>query len=103
MKTQIFHWPCTSLNTSRRNAVVWEPKEAIHLRLPRDKLRGNKTSDISPLVANSGLSAGDTVNLKFSPLSTTSGNVYIPQLKDRESILNSKDKIKVVRKDYEVL
>jgi hypothetical protein len=31
-------------------------------------------------VANSGLSVGDTVNLSGNPLSTTSINVYIPQL-----------------------
>ena len=46
-------------------------------------LDDNNISDISPLVANSGLSAGDTVDLKDNPLSTTSANVYIPQLEQR--------------------
>jgi Leucine-rich repeat (LRR) protein len=43
----------------------------------------NNISDISALVANSGLSAGDTVNLSGNPLSTTSVDVYIPQLEER--------------------
>jgi Leucine-rich repeat (LRR) protein len=46
-------------------------------------LWGNNISDISPLVANSGLSDGDTVNLSGNPLSTTSVDVYIPQLEAR--------------------
>ncbi len=46
-------------------------------------LRGNNISDISPLVENSGLSAGDTVDLRDNPLSTTSVDVYIPQLEAR--------------------
>jgi len=43
-------------------------------------LSDNNISDISPLVENSGLSQGDTVNLMNNPLGTTSVNVYIPQL-----------------------
>ncbi|MFC1846572.1 leucine-rich repeat domain-containing protein [Chloroflexota bacterium] len=43
----------------------------------------NNVSDISPLIENSGLSAGDTMDLSKNPLSTTSLNVYIPQLKAR--------------------
>ena len=43
-------------------------------------LSGNNISDISPLVENSGLSNGDRVDLRGSPLSTTSMDVYIPQL-----------------------
>ena len=43
-------------------------------------LADNNISDISPLVENSGLSPGDTVNLMNNPLGTTSVNVYIPQL-----------------------
>jgi hypothetical protein len=46
-------------------------------------LQGNNISDISPLVENSGLSAGDTVDLRDNPLSTTSIDVYIPQLEAR--------------------
>jgi len=43
----------------------------------------NSISDISPLVENSGLSEGDTVDLGDNPLSATSINVYIPQLEER--------------------
>ena len=43
----------------------------------------NNISDISPLVDNSGLLAGDLVDLSRNPLSTTSVNVYIPQLEAR--------------------
>ena len=43
----------------------------------------NQISDISPLVKNSGLSDGDYVNLMNNPLSTTSVNVYIPELQER--------------------
>ncbi len=43
----------------------------------------NNISDISPLVANSELSEGDSVDLRDNPLSTTSVNVYIPELEER--------------------
>ena len=43
----------------------------------------NNISDISPLVENSGLSDGATVSLSGNPLSTTSIDVYIPQLEER--------------------
>lgn len=43
----------------------------------------NNISDISPLVENNGLSAGDYVDLRNNPLSTTSVNIYIPQLEAR--------------------
>jgi|TARA_B100000315_G_C14531353_1_gene566327 Leucine-rich repeat (LRR) protein len=46
-------------------------------------LTNNNISDIYPLVTNRGLSIGDTVNLWNNPLSTTSVNVYIPQLEER--------------------
>jgi len=46
-------------------------------------LSDNNISDISPLVENSGLSKGDTVNLMNNPLGTTSVNVYIPQLEEK--------------------
>jgi len=46
-------------------------------------LSDNNISDISPLVENSGLSQGDSVNLVNNPLGTTSVNVYIPQLKEK--------------------
>jgi len=46
-------------------------------------LEKNQISDISPLVENSGLSDGDSVYLKDNPLSSTSVNVYIPQLRER--------------------
>jgi Leucine-rich repeat (LRR) protein len=43
----------------------------------------NNISDISPLVENSGLSAGDTVYLSGNPLSPTSIDDYVPQLEAR--------------------
>jgi mono/diheme cytochrome c family protein len=46
-------------------------------------LAGNNISDISPLVANSDFAEGDFVNLSGNPLSTTSVDVYIPQLEER--------------------
>ncbi len=46
-------------------------------------LGGNNISDILPLVENSGVSAGDFVNLSGNPLSATSVDVYIPQLEAR--------------------
>ncbi|MAH39612.1 MAG: hypothetical protein CL873_03660, partial [Dehalococcoidales bacterium] len=46
-------------------------------------LMDNNISDISALVENTGLSAGDTVNLSNNPLSAMSVNVYIPQLEER--------------------
>jgi internalin A len=45
-------------------------------------LSGNQISDIWPLVANLGIS-GDTVDLRYNPLSPDSINVYIPQLEAR--------------------
>lgn len=47
----------------------------------------NNISDISPLVENKGLADGDTVNLTGNPLSTTSVNVYVPQLEQRGVIV----------------
>ena len=46
-------------------------------------LNDNNISDISSLVENSGLSAGDTVNLGGDPLNDPSINDYIPQLEAR--------------------
>ncbi|HIH98172.1 MAG TPA: leucine-rich repeat domain-containing protein [Thermoplasmata archaeon] len=51
--------------------------------LERLGLGGNQIGDIKPLVSNSGLSKGDVVYLVGNPLSSTSTNVYIPQLKKR--------------------
>jgi len=47
------------------------------------QLGNNQISDIEPLVANSGLSDGDTVDLTDNPLSAESIDVYIPQLEAR--------------------
>ena len=44
---------------------------------------GNSISDISPLVANTGLGSGDTVTLTSNPLSSTSINTHIPALQRR--------------------
>ncbi|MCJ7808381.1 MAG: leucine-rich repeat domain-containing protein, partial [Dehalococcoidia bacterium] len=50
-------------------------------------LIGNQISDIEPLVNNPGLSSGDYVYLWGNPLSTTSIDTYIPQLKARGVIV----------------
>lgn len=47
------------------------------------ELQANNISDISPLVENSGLSVGDTVDLRSNPLNSISLNDYIPQLDAR--------------------
>ena len=46
-------------------------------------LNDNNISDISPLVANTGLGTGDHVHLWGNPLSSLSLNAYIPALRDR--------------------
>ena len=46
-------------------------------------LEGNQIPDIQPLVNNPGLSTGDWVDLAGNPLSSTSVNDYIPQLRAR--------------------
>ena len=50
----------------------------------------NQISDIKPLVDNTGLSNGDQVYLEDNPLSDTSIEVYIPQLKARGVIFVTK-------------
>jgi Leucine-rich repeat (LRR) protein len=46
-------------------------------------LGANQISNIKPLVENPGLSEGDLLDLAGNPLSSTSINVYIPQLEKR--------------------
>ena len=46
-------------------------------------LDGNSISDIAPLVSNTGLGSGDTVELRRNPLSATSINTHIPALQGR--------------------
>jgi len=46
-------------------------------------LDNNQISDIEALVDNAGLSAGDRVWVRCNPLSSTSIETYIPQLRDR--------------------
>lgn len=46
-------------------------------------LNWNQIIDINPLILNSGMDNGDDLFLTGNPLSTTSTNVYIPQLQDR--------------------
>lgn len=45
-------------------------------------ISGNNISDIFPLVENTGLSDGDTVNLTGNPLSSMSWGLYIPELRE---------------------
>ena len=46
-------------------------------------LYNNSISDLSPLVANTGLGSGDEVDVRNNPLSATSLNTYIPALQGR--------------------
>ena len=46
-------------------------------------LNSNQIVDIEPLVENTGLGSGDKIELKTNPLSDTSIDVYIPQLRSR--------------------
>ena len=46
-------------------------------------LSGNSISDISPLVANTGLGSGDVVNVSENPLNSASINTHIPALQTR--------------------
>ncbi len=43
----------------------------------------NQIADIYPLIQNSGIGNGDTVNLSDNPLNDTTINTYIPQLETR--------------------
>lgn len=43
----------------------------------------NNISDLSPLVANTGLGSGDVVDVWDNPLSATSINTHIPALQER--------------------
>jgi hypothetical protein len=58
------------------------------LTLPRKRAKAygphNETGDISSLVENSGISAGDVINLRGNPLSPTSVDVHIPELSEEE-------------------
>ena len=46
-------------------------------------LQKNSISDLSPLLANSGLGQGDYINVTQNPLSATSLNTHIPALQGR--------------------
>jgi internalin A len=54
-------------------------------------LGANQISDIKPLVDNLDLGEGDYVDLGFNPLSDTSLNTYIPQLRARGVIVVYED------------
>jgi Leucine-rich repeat (LRR) protein len=47
------------------------------------RLDSNQISDISPLVANVGISSGDLVDIQNNPLSQESYDTFIPQLQAR--------------------
>ena len=47
------------------------------------RLQNNSVSDLLPLVANTGLSSGDRVDVRNNPLSATSINTHIPTLHSR--------------------
>ena len=51
--------------------------------IPGLVLSNNSISDLSPLVANTGLGSGDAVHVRNNPLSATSINTHIPTLHSR--------------------
>jgi hypothetical protein len=48
----------------------------------------NEISDIYPLVQNTGLGAGDIVDVELNPLTSDSIAIYIPQLEARGVIVS---------------
>jgi len=46
-------------------------------------LRQNGITDIQPLIMNSGISSGDSVNIVGNPLNEDSTDTYIPELEAR--------------------
>jgi len=46
-------------------------------------LDGNRISDISPLLTNSGIASGDEIRLQWNPLSAASYSDHLTQLKAR--------------------
>ncbi|MDE3000873.1 MAG: leucine-rich repeat domain-containing protein [Gemmatimonadota bacterium] len=56
---------------------------SILTMLKRLNLWDNNISDISPLVANTGLGEGDFVNIRGNPLSSMSLNTHVPALQRR--------------------
>ncbi len=69
----------SSLNAVERNITDLTGLEHC-TSLTELSLRNNQISDIEPLVNNTGLSQGDNIDLRNNPLSTTSVDVYIPEL-----------------------
>ena len=55
--------------------------ELIHLTFLR--IRRNSISDLTPLVLNSGLGAGDEIDVRYNPLSDISINTHVPTLRSR--------------------
>ena len=72
----------TSLDASMRMITDLTGLEYC-VNLTTLNLGANQISDISPLVENSRLSDGDTIDLRGNPLSTTSLNVYTPKLEEK--------------------
>ncbi len=64
-------------------------------------LQNNAISDLWPLVANTGLGSGDTLNVRGNPLSDLSFNTHIPTLQSRGVNVNS-DQIVVTPKTVNI-
>lgn len=50
-------------------------------------LAGNEIVDVGPLLQNTGLGAGDQINLQYNPLSQQSIDEHIPALQARSVIV----------------
>ncbi len=72
----------TSLDLSSNQVSDVSPLSGL-TNLTRLWLGGNQISDISPLVANHGIGAGDTLDIRFNPLSAESLHTHAPELEAR--------------------
>jgi len=65
------------------NAIVDVGAVQYMTKLEWLDLSNNEISDLSPLVANTGLGAGDEADVRWNPLSETAINTHIPALQAR--------------------
>ena len=72
-----------SLNTGPYNTISNISALSGLTKLTQLSLEANLISDISPLVSNTGLGTGDTVDLRYNPLSYASLYTHIPALQAR--------------------
>ena len=74
--------PIPGLVLSTNSIVDISPLSGL-TNLTELRLQNNSITDLSPLVANTGLGSGDDVDVRNIPLSDISRNTHIPALQDR--------------------